>query len=94
MLRSGLSMMLVFCMLISMTYIGAFVVFIPMLAVSARRLHDTGKSGWYYLMSLIPLVGFIIVIVQWCKDSVGDNQYGPGPQPVYGAPYGNPYQQY
>ncbi|MBQ9148957.1 MAG: DUF805 domain-containing protein [Oscillospiraceae bacterium] len=78
-----------FCLLISWTYIGALVVLIPMLAVSARRLHDVGKSGWYYLMGLIPLVGWIFVLIAWCKDSEpGDNQYGPG------AGAYNPYQTY
>lgn len=50
---------------------------IPSLSVGVRRLHDTGKSGAYILMSLIPLAGPFIVIVQYCKDSVPDNQWGP-----------------
>lgn len=81
-------------MLLSWTFIAPLAMFLPMLAVGVRRLHDIGKSGWYYLMSLIPIAGPIIVIVQWCKDSVpADNEYGPGPQPVYN-PYGAPYQPY
>ncbi len=81
-------------MLLSWTFIAPLAMFIPMLAVAVRRLHDTGKSGWYYLMSLIPIAGGIIVIVQWCKDSVpADNEYGPGPQPAFN-PYGAPYQPY
>ncbi len=50
---------------------------IPGLSVGVRRLHDVGKSGFYILMSLIPLVGAIILIVQFCKESAGDNQWGP-----------------
>ena len=52
---------------------------IPNLAICIRRLHDIGKSGWYYLMCLIPLVGIIIVIYYFCLDSQGPNQYGPEP---------------
>lgn len=50
---------------------------IPGIAISVRRLHDTGKSWVYLLMGLIPLAGFIILIVQFCKDSDFDNQWGP-----------------
>jgi uncharacterized membrane protein YhaH (DUF805 family) len=62
-------------------------VLIPSLAVGARRLHDIGRSGWWQLLLLIPLVGLIILIVWWAKE--GDkapNDHGPdpwaGPQPV------------
>ncbi|MBO6112382.1 MAG: DUF805 domain-containing protein [Lachnospiraceae bacterium] len=51
------------------------------LSVAVRRLHDIGKSGWFYLIGLIPLVGWIILIVWYCKDSEpGENQYGPNPK--------------
>ena len=49
---------------------------IPGLSVGVRRLHDVGKSGFYMFMSFIPLVGAIILIVQFCKESDGDNQWG------------------
>ena len=53
----------------------------PTVAVEIRRLHDIGKSGWYLLFNLIPLVGAIILIVWFCKDSEpGDNAYGPNPK--------------
>ena len=42
---------------------------IPELAISVRRLHDVGKSGWFLLIGLIPLVGGIILLVQMLKDS-------------------------
>ena len=55
-------------------------VLLPSLAVGARRLHDTGKSGWWLLLGLIPLVGLILIIF-WVMDSnPGDNQYGPNPK--------------
>lgn len=57
----------------------------PSLAVIVRRLHDIGKSGWYYLFILIPLAGPIILLVWFCKDSEpGDNMYGPNPKGIGG----------
>lgn len=55
-------------------------VLLPSLAVSCRRLHDIGKSGWWMLIGLIPIVG-ILLLVYVCKNSVqGENQYGPNPK--------------
>ena len=55
--------------------------FVPGLAVCWRRLHDIGKSGAFYFLGLIPLVGAIILIVWFCQDSQpGTNQYGPNPK--------------
>ena len=56
-------------------------VFIPGLAVCVRRLHDVGRSGWYFFLILIPLVGAIILIVWFCTE--GDrceNNWGPDPK--------------
>lgn len=53
---------------------------VPSLAVAWRRLHDIGKSGAFYLFILIPLVGWIFVLIWLCKETQpGDNQYGPQP---------------
>lgn len=58
-------------------------VLIPSIAVVVRRLHDVGKSGWFYFVVLIPLVGGIWLIVLLCTDSqVGPNQYGPNPKGI------------
>ena len=54
--------------------------FIPNLAVTVRRLHDTGRSGWWYLLSFIPSVGSTIILVFCCLDSEPDNQWGPNPK--------------
>ena len=51
--------------------------FIPSLAVAVRRLHDTGKKWTYMFINLIPVVGWILYIIQLCKDSDEDNQWGP-----------------
>lgn len=53
-------------------------VLLPSLAVGARRLHDIGKSGWWQLLGLIPILGAIILIIFFVqKPQSGDNQYGP-----------------
>ena len=54
---------------------------IPSIAVSVRRLHDTGRSGWWLLIALIPLVGAIVLFVFTVQDSnSGANSYGPNPK--------------
>ena len=56
-------------------------VLLPSLAVGVRRLHDIGKSGWWILLSLIPLIGTIILIIFFIKDGeIGTNRYGPNPK--------------
>ena len=56
---------------------------LPGLGLTVRRLHDINKSGWWILINLIPLVGWIIMLVWLCKDSdQTDNQYGPVPNVV------------
>jgi uncharacterized membrane protein YhaH (DUF805 family) len=55
----------------------ALAVLIPGIAVGIRRLHDTDKSGWWLLISLIPLVGIIVLIVFWATEGTpGPNRYG------------------
>lgn len=44
-------------------------VFLPSLAIGVRRLHDTGRSGWWMLLGLIPFIGTIILIVVWAQES-------------------------
>ncbi len=53
---------------------------LPGLAVGVRRLHDISRSGWWILVGLIPLVGWIILIVWFVQDSHGDNEHGPSPK--------------
>ncbi|HEX8494176.1 MAG TPA: DUF805 domain-containing protein [Pyrinomonadaceae bacterium] len=56
-------------------------VFIPGLAVTVRRLHDTGRSGWWFLIALVPCVGGIILLIYLVEDSQpGENEYGPNPK--------------
>ena len=63
-------------------------VLIPGLAVAWRRLHDIGRSGAWYLLLLVPIVGVIVLIVWFCKDSQpGVNQYGPCPKDIIQSDY-------
>ena len=67
--------------------------FLPGLAVSVRRLHDTGRPGWWLLINLVPFGG-IVTLVFTCLDSEPHpNRYGPSPKPgVAGfSGYGQPY---
>ncbi|MEZ4874660.1 MAG: DUF805 domain-containing protein [Flavobacteriaceae bacterium] len=62
----------------------ALALLVPSIAVAVRRLHDTGKSGWWYLIGVIPVVSYIggiVLLVFYCMDSnPGSNQYGPNPK--------------
>ena len=66
-------------------------VLLPGLGVSIRRMHDIGKSGWWVLIALIPLVGTIWGIILMATDSQpGDNQYGPNPKMMAPPPVSVP----
>ncbi len=54
--------------------------FLPSLSVLVRRLHDTNRSGWWYWLSLVPLVGAIVILVFLCtKGTDGTNNFGEDP---------------
>ena len=56
-------------------------VFIPSIAVSIRRLQDTGRSGWWLLLIFIPIIGWIMLIIFYAQDSEsGENRFGPNPK--------------
>ena len=61
-------------------------VFIPGLALAIRRLHDTGRTGWWMLLGFLPVIGIIILIVFFVTDSQpGSNPYGPNPKDTLAA---------
>jgi uncharacterized membrane protein YhaH (DUF805 family) len=60
--------------------IAAIVFLVPTLAVSVRRLHDTGRSGWWLLIALVPFLGWLVLLYFFVLDSENDNQYGPYPR--------------
>lgn len=49
---------------------------IPSIMISIRRLHDTGKSGWFNLFAFIPVVGGLLMIILLAQKSDGDNEWG------------------
>ncbi|PGL72686.1 DUF805 domain-containing protein [Bacillus sp. AFS055030] len=64
-----------------LTGIYGLLTLLPSLAVGARRLHDSGRSGWWLLIGIIPLIGTIILLVFFCLDSdEGDNRFGANPK--------------
>lgn len=73
--------------IITMIYLLA--TFLPSFAVSVRRLHDTGRSGWWMLINIVPMIGPIVLLIFMCMDSqtgnqfdsqTGNNKYGPNPK--------------
>ncbi len=95
----GIAFSFLYCMLlyfsesaaigmVVLSLIYSLAVFIPTLAVEVRRLHDTGRSGWWLLLNFVPF-GDIVLLVFFCLDSQpGENQYGPNPKGVYASSYG------
>ena len=69
---------------IDMVWIGIIfylAILLPALGVAVRRLHDTGRSGWWILFGLVPLVGGITLLVFYCLDGdQGENKYGHNPK--------------
>lgn len=63
-----------------LSVIFALVTLIPGIAVAVRRLHDTDRAGWWYLLALIPLIGWIVLIIWFCgRGTTGDNRFGADP---------------
>jgi uncharacterized membrane protein YhaH (DUF805 family) len=72
-LKSGIGLIL-----LAVLFVYALAALIPSLAVSVRRLHDIGKSGWWLLIALVPIVGGLLLLVFSVMDSEpGMNEYGP-----------------
>ncbi|EKY5004531.1 MULTISPECIES: DUF805 domain-containing protein [Citrobacter] len=56
-------------------------ILLPSIAVAIRRLHDTERSGWWLLLSLIPIIGTIVIIVFLCQNgTAGANRFGADPK--------------
>lgn len=57
-----------------------FVTLLPTISVTVRRLHDIEKSGWWYLINFVPIVGSFVVLISLCVEgNKGTNKYGPDP---------------
>lgn len=65
------------------SFVVSLALLVPSLAVMWRRLHDTDRSGLWWFIGLIPLIGGIVLIVFWAQDSTrGTNRFGPSPKDV------------
>lgn len=49
---------------------------VPLIAVTVRRLHDTDRSGWWYLLMLVPFVGLVVLVFMLLPGTAGDNRFG------------------
>jgi uncharacterized membrane protein YhaH (DUF805 family) len=76
--------------IVGLALIYSLAVFIPTLAVEVRRLHDTGRSGWWLLITLVPFGDIVLLIFFLLDSNPGSNQYGPNPKGVSASPYGYP----
>ncbi len=63
-----------------LAWIWTLITLVPGIALSVRRMHDIGKSGWWLFISLVPLAGPIILLIYTLRDSGPDNQWGPNPK--------------
>lgn len=64
-----------------LTTIFSLVILIPSISVTVRRLHDIGRTGWWILLGLIPLLGWIVLFIFTLLNSEsGSNKYGPNPK--------------
>lgn len=61
----------------------ALVTALPSVAVGVRRLHDIGRSGWWLLITVVPLIGVIWLLIYTARDGdPGENEYGANPKAV------------
>ncbi len=68
-------------------WVYSIAILLPSLAVTVRRLHDTDRSGWWILISLIPLIGAIVLIIFYVTDGTkGPNRFGADPKAPTVAP--------
>ncbi|MBT8201119.1 MAG: DUF805 domain-containing protein [Acidimicrobiia bacterium] len=65
--------------LVLMLFFGLGII-VPSLAVTVRRLHDVDKSGWWYFIGLLPIVGLVLLVFMVLPGTPGPNQFGPDPK--------------
>ncbi len=74
---------LITLLLLGVIFLVSLALIIPGIAVSVRRLHDTGRSGWFLLLGFIPIVGGILLLVWMCsRGTEGPNRFGADPIPA------------
>lgn len=77
---SGIGVKVAFGIVLLLLCLAGLALLVPTLAVTVRRLHDAGYSGWFYLLNFVPYVGGIILFVFTLLPSAPPNQWGSGPQ--------------
>ncbi|MXU66795.1 DUF805 domain-containing protein [Oceanomicrobium pacificus] len=82
--RSGPSGILGGFLLVASSMLGVFVIYLAIATAAAmvRRLHDTGRSGWWWWIGLVPVIGGLVLLV-WAAmpGDLADNRFGPAPGP-------------
>jgi uncharacterized membrane protein YhaH (DUF805 family) len=68
-----------------LAYLYLLVAFLPTLAVSVRRLHDIGLSGWWYLIVLVPFGALVLTVLAIIDSQAGANRFGPNPKDLTAA---------
>lgn len=66
--------------LIIFTTIVALGLLIPLISVAVRRLHDTDRSGWWFLLGFVPFANIVLLIFFFLDDTPGENRFGPDPK--------------
>ena len=66
--------------LIIFTTIVALGLLIPLISVAVRRLHDTDRSGWWFLLGFVPFVNIVLLIFFFLDGTPGENRFGPDPK--------------
>jgi len=61
-------------------WVYALAIIVPSIAVAVRRLHDTGRSGWWVLIGFIPIIGLVLIVFLIQDSAPGENEYGPNPK--------------
>lgn len=80
-LTSSLYVMFIFMGIMVLLALG---ILVPSIALAVRRLHDTGKSGLFYLLIFVPFGSIILIVFYIMEGDYGDNEYGPDPKQIDG----------
>ena len=65
---------------LALIYLPVIPFLIPSIAVAVRRLHDIGKSGWFFLLAFIPFVNFVLIVWMFKDSQKETNKWGPSPK--------------
>lgn len=63
-------------------WVAMLAMLVPSIAVVVRRLHDTSRSGWWMLLSLVPIASIVVLVFMFLDSTPGTNEYGPNPKGI------------